>query len=282
MATTDHGPRTTGHLERVLGPWMATALVVGTVIGSGVFKKPAAVAQSVPTFGWAIGAWVILGLLVLCGGLALTEVIILYPRAGGNYVFLREGYGRLWGFLWGWVEFFVIRSASLAALASVFAESLHDVLRHESARASLGLAETGPVLDFWPLQGVTIVTILILALVNARGVRWGGGLQLVVTTVKVGSLLFIALLPFALALRTSAAPGGAPHWDYLTAPPHRAFSWLEFGAALIAVQWAYHGWTNLGPVGQDVALADAPEAERPQRAPVLGLGADGGAHLDHP
>src|SRR5207245_1915952 len=87
MATTDHGPRTTGHLERVLGPWMATALVVGTVIGSGVFKKPAAVAQSVPTFGWAIAAWVILGLLVLCGGLALTEVIMLYPRAGGNYVF---------------------------------------------------------------------------------------------------------------------------------------------------------------------------------------------------
>ena len=251
MATPSHAPQSTDHLERVLGPWMATALVVGTVIGSGVFKKPSQVAMNVPTFGWAISAWVLLGLLVLCGGLALTEVIILYPRAGGNYVFLREGYGRMWGFMWGWVEFFVIRSASLAALATIFAESLHDVLRHESVRASFGLAETGPVLDFWPLQGVTIVTILVLALVNARGVRWGGGLQLLVTTVKVGSLLFIAILPFALALRTSAAPADV-HWNYLTAPPHRDFSWLGFASALIAVQWAYHGWTNLGPVGEEI------------------------------
>src|SRR5437773_1160999 len=204
MSTT---PETAGQLERVLGPWMATALVVGTVIGSGVFKKPAAVAQDVPTFGWAIAAWVLLGVLVMCGGLALTEVIILYPRAGGNYVFLREGYGRLWGFLWGWEEFFVIRSASIAALAAVFTESLHDVLRHESVRAALGLSVTGPVLDFWPLQGVTVITIAVLALVNARGVRWGGGLQLVVTTVKVGSLLFIAVLPFVLAFKSTGAGG---------------------------------------------------------------------------
>ncbi len=255
-------------LERVLGPWMATALVVGTVIGSGVFKKPAAVAQDVPTFGWAITAWVLLGLLVLCGGLALTEVIILYPRAGGNYVFLREGYGRLWGFLWGWEEFFVIRSASIAALAAVFTESLHDVLRHDSVRAALGLSATGPVLDFWPLQGVTVITIAVLALVNARGVRWGGGLQLVVTTVKVGSLLFIALLPFVLAFRSTGAAGEPPHWDYLTAPPHRDFSLWGFGSALIAVQWAYHGWTNLGPVGEEV--------REPQRnVPIALLGGIG-------
>jgi amino acid transporter len=235
---------------------MAMALVVGTVIGSGVFKKPAAVAQDVPTFGWAIAAWVLLGVLVMCGGLALTEVIVLYPRAGGNYVFLREGYGRLWGFLWGWVEFFVIRSASIAALAAVFAESLHDVLKHPDVRTALGLAATGPVLDFWPLQGVTVITIGVLALVNARGVRWGGGLQLVVTTVKVGSLLFIALLPFVLAFKSSGAGGEPPHWDYLTAPPYKDLTWAGylagFASALIATQWAYHGWTNLGPVGEEV------------------------------
>src|SRR5215211_7689021 len=146
---TAAAPRTSRQLDRVLGPWMATALVVGTVIGSGVFKKPAAVAEAVPTFGWAIAAWVLLGVLVMCGVLALTEVIILYPRAGGNYVFLREGYGRLWGFLWGWIEFFVIRSASIAALADVFTESLHDVLQHPACRSALGLSESGPVLSFW-------------------------------------------------------------------------------------------------------------------------------------
>src|SRR5262245_49282307 len=109
MSTSDSTPRPTEHgLERVLGPWMATALVVGTVIGSGVFKKPAAVAQSVPNFGWAMTAWVVIGLLVLCGGLALAEVTILFPRAGGNYVFLREAFGRVTGFLWGWVDFFCV------------------------------------------------------------------------------------------------------------------------------------------------------------------------------
>src|SRR2546428_8182596 len=89
--TKDQEPKTADKLERVLGPWMATALVVGTVIGSGVFKKPAAVAEAVPTFGWAIAAWVLLGLLVMCGGRALAEVIDPSPRAGGNAAFLAEG-----------------------------------------------------------------------------------------------------------------------------------------------------------------------------------------------
>jgi amino acid transporter len=238
-------------LERVLGPWMATALVVGTVIGSGVFKKPSAVAASVPTPGWGMAAWVLMGVLVLCGGLAMAEVTVLYPRAGGNYVFLREAYGRLFGFLWGWVEFFMIRSASIAALAAVFAESLHDVLQHPVSREQLGLASDGPVLGFWGVQGLTVGTIAVLALVNARGTRLGGGLQLLVTTVKAGSLLFIAGLPFALAA-LSRAPAGVPHTDYLTASGDRPLTLAGFGAALIAVLWAYHGWMNLGPVAEEV------------------------------
>ena len=100
-------------LERALGPFMATAIVVGTVIGSGVFKKPATVALNVPQFGMAASVWVLGGVFAMLGALALAEVAVLYPRAGGNYVFLREGYGRLFGFLWGWVEFWIIRAASL-------------------------------------------------------------------------------------------------------------------------------------------------------------------------
>src|SRR5437660_2038547 len=119
-------------LLRALGPLMGTAVVVGTVIGSGVFKKPQVVAENVPFFGVAALVWIGIGLLALLGALALAEVTVLFPRVGGNYVFLREGYGRLAGFLWGWVEFWIIRAASIAALATVFIESFHDILRQAS------------------------------------------------------------------------------------------------------------------------------------------------------
>src|SRR5262245_46066070 len=97
-----------GRLVRALGPWMAMAVVVGTIIGSGIFKKPQQVAEYVPFFGLAALAWILGGVLALMGSLALAEVTVLYPKAGGNYVYLREGFGRLGGFLWGWVDFWMI------------------------------------------------------------------------------------------------------------------------------------------------------------------------------
>src|SRR5262249_39827576 len=119
--TNETAPR----LLRALGPWTAMAVVVGTVIGSGIFKKPQEVAANVPFFGLAALVWILGGLLAFLGALALAEVAVLFPRAGGNYVFLREGYGPLFGFLWGWVDFWIIRGGSLAALATVFAEALN-------------------------------------------------------------------------------------------------------------------------------------------------------------
>src|SRR5262245_6501860 len=116
-------------LPRVLGPWIATAIIVGTVIGSGVFVKGRKVANSVEEFSLIMGVWILGGVLALLGSLALAEIAVLFPRAGGNYIFLREGYGRMAGFLWGWVEVLIIRAASAAALATVFTDSFHDVLR---------------------------------------------------------------------------------------------------------------------------------------------------------
>src|SRR4029077_12351892 len=125
--------------------------------------------------------------------LALAEVAVLFPRAGGNYVFLREGYGPLAGFLWGWVGFWIIRSASVPALATVFVENLGNVTKQVLAREHEQLT-----FDPWVYPLLTVLVILILALVNMRGVRWGGGLQFVVTLVKIGSLLAVMVLPFAL------------------------------------------------------------------------------------
>jgi APA family basic amino acid/polyamine antiporter len=177
--------------------------------------------------------------LALLGALALAEVAVLFPRAGGNYVFLREGYGRLAGFLWGWVEFWIIRAASIAALASIFVESLHDVLRQ-----ARGLDSDMEVLSFWERQFLTIGVISLLALVNMRGVRWGGGLQLFITLVKVASLLAILVLPFALwgrIAKVDSTPAQLP-----------AFSWGGLGTAFLGVLWSYHGWMNIAPVAGEV------------------------------
>jgi amino acid transporter len=192
---------------------MATALVIGTVVGSGVFKKASSVSKDIPDFGLVVVAWVLVGVLALLGALALAEVAVLLPKAGGNYVFLREGYGRWAGFLWGWVEFWIIRSGSIAALATIFTEQVHAILRQ--ARGV-----NGDVLTFWALQGMTMTVILVLALVNARGTRLGGGLQVVITTVKVASLIGLALLPF-IAVGLTSEPMARPTTSYITPAWHR-------------------------------------------------------------
>ncbi len=257
-------PSPPASLARVLGPWMATAIVIGTVIGSGVFKKARNVADNVPEFGLAMGAWVLVGLLALLGALAIAEVAVLFPRAGGNYVFLREAYGRMAGFLWGWVDFWIIRAASIAALATMFSESFHDVLK-QSLQAG-----HSDMLPFWPRQALTVCVIAVLAAVNARGTRLGGLLQLVVTIVKVGSLLFLAVLPFAVyaAVAEPQAPPSIEHLKPTWPADWSLVNWGNFGAAMVGVIWAYHGWMNIGMM--------AGEVKNPQRniplALMLGIG----------
>lgn len=237
-------------LDRVLGPWTATAIVVGTTIGSGIFKKPAAVAVDVPQFGVAMAAWTLMAFVIACGGLALAEVNVLFPRAGGNYVFLREAYGRAFGFMWGWMDFTVIRTASIAALAVIFAESLHDVLRQ------IGTGDA--LMTFWQVQSVALGTVLFLGLVNVVGIRWGAGLQLALTAIKIGGMVVIGLLPFGILRFVEGAPQpSTDNWHPLWPTAAHPFDLFKFGAALIAVYWPYQGWQNLGPV--------AGEIRRPQR-----------------
>lgn len=254
-------PRTTGQLDRVLGPWTATAIVVGTVIGSGIFKKPAQVAADVSQFGVAMAGWMLMAALIICGGLALAEVTTLLPKAGGNYVFLREGFGRAFGFMWGWIDFTVIRTATIAALAVIFAESFHDLLRQ--------FDDGSPVLTFWQVHALALGAIFILGLVNVCGVRQGAGLQTVLTFIKVGGMVVFALLPFGIIRLVEGAPvPTTENWQPLWPTNERPFNLLKFGAALIAILWPFHGWQNLGPM--------AGEVKNPQRnipiAILVGIG----------
>jgi amino acid transporter len=241
-----------------LGPVLGTAIVVGTVIGSGVFKKPQQVAANVESFGLTIGVWIIGGVFVMLGALTYAEVVVLYPRAGGNYVFLREAYGRLVAFLNGWVDFFVIRSASIAALATIFTESLNDVLKNEAFQQAVGLPQ-GTFLGFWEQRALTVAVIVGLAFVNVLGVKWGGVVQLLITLVKVGSLLAIIVLPFVAYAALRADPGVPapdptllrPYWPSNLNAIDLALL-VGVGKALLGVQWAYHGWQNIGPVAEEV------------------------------
>lgn len=236
-------------LPRVLGYTTATAIVVGTVIGSGVFKKAAIVSRDVPQFGLAMSAWALVGLLTLIGALILAEVVVIVGKAGGNYAILREAYGPWAGFLWGWVEFWIIRTGSIAALATIFTESLHDVLRQ--------LHPAGPDIELfgtWGRAGVTAGIIGALGLLNARGTRLGGGVQVLVTVVKTASLIGLAILPFVVWAFVST-PRAVPMTENLRPiwpDDWSAINWTAFGGALVGIFWAYHGWMNIAPIAEEV------------------------------
>ena len=255
----DTTPPVASSLPKVLGPWLAAAVVVGTVIGTGVFKKAAAVARpdAAPEFGLAMLAWVGVGVVTLLGALAFAEVAVRFPKAGGNYVFLREAYGRPMAFLSGWVDFGINRAASIAALAAMFTESLANLLAEVRPDAA-------GVFGYWPQQVFTVLLIGVLAVVNARGTLLGARLQFAVTVVKVLSIVGLAVLPLVVLCLPSApvqptAANMAPVWP-TAFPPGRVVGFLS---AAVAVMWAYHGWMSLGTMAEEIS--------RPQRNIPLAL-----------
>lgn len=229
-------------LPRVLGIWDAVALVVGGVIGSGIFVKEASLAQNVGSFGPIIAVWIVMGIVTCCGALALAELAALLPEAGGPYVYLREAYGRLPAFLWGWTEFWIIRTSSLASLACATAIYL-GVLVPVSIGQQTAIA-----------AGVMVT----LAWVNARGIRWGSRVQKVTTCIKVGFLLGIILLPWILG---KADVSRLEPWS----PAEFNIDFVKvIGLAMISVLWPYDGWTNIGSVAEEI--------REPQRNVPIALG----------
>ena len=226
---------------------MAGAILVGCVIGTGVFKKASAVAGSVPESGLAITVWVVVGLLTLCGALALAEVAALFPRSGGNLIFLHEAYGRMYGFLWGWVEFWFLRCASIAALSVVFTDAFHDIAKFAGETKS-------DVIPFWHRQAISAVVVMLLGGLAARGTKLGARVQFVVTAVKVGALVLIMLLPVIVLVIKPSAPTVPDPARFQPVWPSdwSAFSFAAFATAMIAVMWPYNGWTNVAPLAGEI------------------------------
>ena len=215
-------------LPRQLGVVSMSALLVGITIGSGIFRVPSTVAAQLPSVGGAAIVWLAGSAITLAGALPLVALTATLPRSGGAYVHLREGYGPLIAFLFGWVKLLVTGPSALAALALIFAEY---------ARVF------GPLTDH-QVQLVAGLLLVLLTAANIRSVSWSAALQNASTLAKVLALVALTLLIFGLGDPTRGAFAQSVDWSGMTA--------RGFWTALIVVLWTYTGWVDFTYVAGEV------------------------------
>ncbi len=230
-------------LARSLGLGSAIAVLIGSVIGSGIFRSPAGIAARLPDERLFLLAWIIGGLLSLCGALTFAELSAALPRTGGIFVYLREGFGRLPAFLFGWAELTIIRGSALGAISLVFAEYF---LRFFS------VAETDLAVRI-----VAVSAVLAVATLNFMGIRLGALVQNTTTVAKFGVILLLAGAAFLIGARVPA-PEATQALSL-----GRTASMSVFGLALISVLWVYDGWADVTFLGGEV--------KRPERNLPLAL-----------
>jgi APA family basic amino acid/polyamine antiporter len=233
-------------LLRVLGVWSAISIVIGTVIGSGVFLVPSAMIRYVGSVRNLFLVWIIAGLLSLFGALTYAELAAALPEAGGEYVYLSEAYGPFWGFLYGWTQFWVAKSGSIATLAAGFYTYLTvfvPVLGATVYTLPLHIGPGGSLLEIHYGQLLAIAVILLLAGVNYLGVRSGGNLQLVVTVIKmllIAGIVLVGLL---------SGQGDFSHFGMRVVG---AGGMAGFFAAMVSALWAYDGWNNVSMISSEI------------------------------
>ncbi len=222
--------------RRALGPWSTTALIAGSMIGTGIFFFVSDVAVRLPSRAAILAAWAVGAAIASCGALCLAELAAAYPQTGGIYVFLRRAYGPLVGFLYSWAKFLIMRVGTFAILAVAFSGFFADFL---------GL---GPGAPPWIEKAVAVGVIVVLTAINIGGLRAGAAVQNVLTAAKifclvaivgVGALFAMGLLePHTVAIEPAKRPEGS----FL----------LLFGAALIPVMWTFGGWDESPFVAEEV------------------------------
>jgi len=214
-------------LPRRLGLGSAVAVLVGTTIGSGIFRVPAGVAGTLGVPGPVIVAWVLGGVVALAGALAIAELAAALPRSGGVFTFLLEAFGPLPAFLFGWSELTVIRASALGAIATIFAEYL------------------GYFLHFDPptVRRVAAAAIVVIGCLNYAGVRAASAVMNVVTVAKFAAVALLGLLAF------TASEGSAAHFTPLWTG---GLPLSLIATALVPIMWTYDGWADLAFLGGEV------------------------------
>jgi amino acid transporter len=223
-------PLPTTDLKRELSLFDAIMINAGTMIASAIFIVPATVAAAVHGTALMTLVWVVGGIVSLLGALSIAELAAMYPEAGGQYAYLREAYGTVWAFIYGWANFAVINTASIAAIAVGFARYIGFFTP---------LSETA-------IRVIAILSIVALTLLNCRGVRLGATTQNILTTLKIGALTALILTSFVL-------PGGSTAHVQPLWPTVSFGAWIApFGVAMVAVLWAYDGWIETTYVGSEI------------------------------
>jgi basic amino acid/polyamine antiporter, APA family len=222
-----HATATTLDTEfvRGLGLYDSTMVVIGAMIGSGIFIVSADMARTIGSPGWLLGAWVVTGLLTVVGALSYGELAAMMPRAGGQYVYLREAFSPLWGFLYGWTLFLVIQTGTIAAVSVGFARyfgALVPGIRDDNYLVPPIHLSTGYALSLSTTQLVAIVIIAALSWTNTRGLEYGKIIQNVFTTAKTGALLGLILVGVFLG------------WNHAAVADNFGNLWATRGAVEIA------------------------------------------------
>ena len=237
---------------RGLGAWAAAAIVVGTMIGTGIFLKPAEMAREAGSTAVVFAAWIVGGVLSMFGALSFAELGAEIPEAGGEYAYLRRGFGPVWGFLFGWTHSIVGRPSSTASIAAGLMRfvgflfpaiaapiyTLHVQLPFFSGHHS--------EFAFTWAQPLAVLALILLTCINYLGVRLGGQVQIGLTIIKITSV--VAIIGFGFFLSHGRSSNFQPIWP-------TSLSWSTttgFLAALAAALWVFDGWEDLNLVGSEI------------------------------
>ena len=251
-------------LKRALGLYATTALVIGSVVGSGIFSSPSQMARDLPSAPYLMGVWVLTGVLTLFGAFTQCELVGQMPKTGGLYEYFREVYGEGLGFLYGWANFMIAGSGAIAAISFFFAQYFENftALPHFThALTFLGVTENTPgnipflgaifPYQFLGRKLVASFLVVFLTALNVRGVKLGGMVQSISTTAKMLAILAIVLVAFIAGSHV----GHVSNWSQVGTPGTSLLGWPLIGAVALAMSgafWSYDGWGNAAYIAGEV------------------------------
>jgi basic amino acid/polyamine antiporter, APA family len=254
-------------LVRALGLGPTTAIVIGNTIGTGVFLVASDMARAVGSPLLVLTAWILGGLIVLFGAFCYAELGAAFPKAGGPYVYLSRGLGPLWGFLFGWMSSFLERPVAMATLAAGFVRFLAFLL--PVAAKPLFVVQFGRYdFRFTTAQPLAAVVVVMVTAVNYFSVRMGGAIQVLLTSVKLATILIIVVGGLLLGTKNTSEAA-------MLATPLGLGTIGALLTALVPAMWAYNGFNDLGDLGEEILR---PQKNIP-RAIILGLLTVGGLYL---